>query len=771
MTVLLLAVLPLVAEEVAILLAPDGGAGGAGGVPAGGNGGTGGGAGGAGTVPAAGAVGGGGGGGGFTGPGGNGTRLGGGGGAGEGSGGNGGDFGGGGGGAAVINAVPATPGNGGYGAGGGGGANNSNGGTAGFGAGKGGNANTNFGQGGSAGNGYGGAVYVRQGGTITITDGTLPTGNTVVAGAGGAGPLGAGANGTSAGGAFYLDNVDLPYLVNAGNVAVIGNDIAGFGNFTKSGAGVLDLTANYLANGTTTVNGGTLIVDTTANIFGPAVVNNSGTLEVLNVVTGTVLVNAGGLLDGTGRVGATTVFGGISPGVNSIGALKVAGNYVQNPGSTYFVDINPNVQADIIQVSGSATINGGTVQVSAPVGNYGPGLRYLILQAQNGRTGFYNTVNFSPNITRPVRVLYSGGNVILATELTNAEFLSLARTFNQASVLQVLGAQNLPARLQPIYNGLLINSFDQARNGLDQLSGAVYGSLTSYARINGLLTGSLLMDEMSSNLERPANCGDNSDPLNMFSCGWNYWLKGRFTSGASSRGDASGLDTSSGGFLFGLDRWLSESTRVGIYGGYNHARLNVSHLEQAANFDAYDIGLSASQTLGTWYAMGFLGYGNNEYNVHRQIAFGDYASLNQSSYGGNLFNAGAEVGRAVNVSDALLIQPLAGLQILSLANRNVSENGDGASNLNVSGLDTSAFWSSLGARFTHFSTVGDMAFQTRGTARYLHDFLPDDHGAIVQFAGGGMPITVFGREPAKISSGAASAAPSPSAKRLGYLSI
>ena len=59
--------------------------------------------------------------------------------------------------------------------------------------------------------------------------------------------------------------------------------------------------------------------------------------------------------------------GTLAPG-NSIGTLNVNGTYTQAAGSTYQVEVNAAGQADRINVTGNATINGGTVQVLAQPG-------------------------------------------------------------------------------------------------------------------------------------------------------------------------------------------------------------------------------------------------------------------------------------------------------------------------------------------------------------------------------------------------------------------
>ena len=81
-------------------------------------------------------------------------------------------------------------------------------------------------------------------------------------------------------------------------------------------------------------------------------------------LAGAVTLNSGGVLSGTGRLGALVSNGGIIAPGNSIGTLNVNGNFTQN-GGIYQVEVNAAGQNDRINVTGSATLNGGTVQVLA----------------------------------------------------------------------------------------------------------------------------------------------------------------------------------------------------------------------------------------------------------------------------------------------------------------------------------------------------------------------------------------------------------------------
>src|SRR5690606_34916031 len=82
----------------------------------------------------------------------------------------------------------------------------------------------------------------------------------------------------------------------------------------------------------------------------------------------------------------------VAPG-NSIGTLNVNGDLVFAAGAIYEVEVDPTGTAsDLIAVTGTATLNGGTVQHIGLTGDYAPSSTRTILTAAGGVTGTFDAV-------------------------------------------------------------------------------------------------------------------------------------------------------------------------------------------------------------------------------------------------------------------------------------------------------------------------------------------------------------------------------------------
>lgn len=296
------------------------------------------------------------------------------------AGGNGG-FGGGGGAALNVNGFGTATGAGGFGGGGAGGGGLASPGAPGFG---GGHAASFVATGGGGGAGMGGAIFVQNGGTLTLGGNVTLNGASVSVGAGGNG--GGGNDGTAGlafgAGIFLQGNGNLVFAPAAASTQTVSNVIAdqtgvggtasnlnpaliGVGSYTltKNGAGNLTLGVTNTYSGGTTVNAGTLTTTASGALGAGAVAVSGGTLAIGGNETVATLNNGvgGAVTLGGGTLSTTTTTSLTSPGrVSLLNAGSLSGHGTINGPATFNFRNN-----------GSATFSGGTTTINQSVNNLG----------------------------------------------------------------------------------------------------------------------------------------------------------------------------------------------------------------------------------------------------------------------------------------------------------------------------------------------------------------------------------------------------------------
>ncbi len=255
------------------------------------------------------------------------------------------------------------------------------------------------------------------------------------------------------GGNLQLGTTSL--TINQDSNTSFSGSISGSGTLTKQGTGDLKLGGDSSFSGTANVNGGTLSV------------NGS-------YAGGTFVVNEGGLLGGNGTVGDTTIQGGSLGAGNSIGVLTVAGDLTLTSASTLVVEVDPAGNADLIDVTGSATLGGATVNVLAGAGIYAPVTDYTILTADGGISGTFGTIN--TNLAYLVPLLsYTVDTVSLKLTRNDVDYSTYAKTPNQAAIGNLIEALGYGSTL---YDTTLVMARGDVADDFETLTGGVYPSFT-----------------------------------------------------------------------------------------------------------------------------------------------------------------------------------------------------------------------------------------------------------------------------------------------------
>ena len=437
-----------------------------------------------------------------------------------------------------------------------------------------------------------------------------------------------------------------------GNALTLSGAIGGTGALTKAGTGTLVLSgASPTYGGMMTLAGGAL--------------NLAGTLG------GTLQVNAGTRLSGTGTLNNLVLAGTLAPG-NSIGTLSATGNVVIRAGATVEVEVAAAGGTDLLAAAGSATIEGGNVQVVAldPETQYVNGRSYTFLTAAGGRTGTFAGLSESSAFL-DFALGYTANSAFLTVSVVRT-FPDVALTFNQrqASIalmeFDVGGADALA-----VYNQLLLAEAELARAAFDAASGEIYP----------VLVASTLRQSdgrVSRLLGRAQALGSE---------GWGLWGSANGQDGRVD-GDGNGARFTHDGLggELGVDyRGPGNGWAIGFGGGYNEGGVRLRDRGSRAEADGWHVGGYARYgTGGTGFSATLAGaYASNEADVVRNITVGTLSRVATARVDVEGWSLGAELRYGLPIGGGWAMGPQ-----LRIAHARAQLGGfaeTGADSLNLTG--------------------------------------------------------------------------------------
>jgi len=525
-----------------------------------------------------------------------------------------------------------------------------------------------------------------------------------------------------------------------------------FESLLKQGGSVWTLTGTSTFTGATDVAAGGLVIN--------------GTLPSI------VTVN-GGYLGGTGTIaGLVNAFNGtVAPG-NSIGTLNVNGNVTFNNGSFYDVEINGAGQSDLISATGTATLNGGTVNIIPLGAGFKANTQYTILTAAGGVTGTFAAL--AP-LTAPLvqgQLSYDANNAYFLLQQV-AGFGTLGGlTPNQQAVSgsldQASFAGGTSAALGNAINTLAVLPDAGIRDGLNDLAGQVLADSRRFTvdqatAFQNVMWGAgvlgqgnamrLFVPTASSYASAPRDpirdAMASSDPASKIparavaTSGYGVWTSAygnwdrvsasstAFGANSVSGGAALGVEYSSGGFRAGVAAGGS-SGKLKSGGRADSVGSDAGHLgayvrDQVAGFDVAAAISYAFASLDSTRWIGFLG----------QTATGDWRAQTLAATFG--------LSRLFQVGGASA-EPFARLDWTGTRHQALSESGAPGVNqlLGVGSFDVLS--GASGVRFGYQTTGGNGLPASLGTTLGVrHDFSGTTPSVLTSFEGApAIPFTITG---------------------------
>ena len=610
-------------------------------------------------------------------------------------------------------------------------------------------------------------------GTMTLTGANTYTGGTSVAG--GTLKLGASDRLASTGSLFIFGNATFDlnnfsqtvgaFSSGVGTLATgtgsltFGNNlnrdfqgaITGSGGLIKQGTGTQTMSGDGSAyTGTTTINDGTMLV--TGNL------SNSATTA-----------NSSGTLGGTGTVGATTVNGTIAPGLaNAIGTLNVKGTYTQALNSFYNVNVNAAGFSDLVNVTGAANINGGTVQVTSAIGSYNPSTVYTILTSTLARTGNFADVTSNFAFLDPT-LTYDPNNVYLTLARNSIDFASIGITPNQISAgraLETLGMGN------PVVDAALVLTPEQARTAFDSVSGEIHPSLhalmldestvvrdtilgrqrldTAQGWAGTFATGFAEEDEAALAYAKKARKikGGPKWPVKapppVIAPIYGAWVQGYGNwTRLNSDGNAATLRASTGGAIGGVDVTLNHNWRFGIATGGGRTDARVDARGSSGTIDTFHLAAYGGGQIGDIMFRTGAAYSHHDITTTRTIAFPGFADTATANYGASTSQVFGEAAYRLHKS-WLATEAFGNLAYVRVNSDSFVESG-GPAALTVAEANTSVTFTTLGLRAqAPIPALGPWLMTARGSLGWQHAYNHIAPTSLMTFASGSAPFAIAG---------------------------
>ncbi|MDO5554264.1 MAG: autotransporter domain-containing protein [Planctomycetia bacterium] len=516
-------------------------------------------------------------------------------------------------------------------------------------------------------------------------------------------------------------SISAPSLINQ-----VDGEIIGFNSITAADSlinqGTIDSVTTINAPVSLANNGTISNVD---SINAQTSLVNNGTLENIGTITGKTRLENSGILKMTGDAKVTKFDTGslaINGGTLQVRLAPVSGG-----------EATPGVDNDVYDAqSADLTVTGGVISVvteSEPGGEFSVGDRYTVIQGRD------------ITVTEELSAQGDTGDELLrfVTSYDNDNYyLDVARAVLYGPMGTTENSQNMGNYIDTLGNNYVKGSdleevllaLDQYTDGdpdlaqyaLAQIDGAVYGSMATMEIQNMTIVNNTL-----ANYLRPQDvfcCSQNYDPCcptGMMPCpGLKMWGTYYGVNGdVDSDGNAFGGDYSVNGVLAGGDFSITPSFRFGGFFAYGDTEYQVNGLNEQANADSYKAGLYFVRSTNNGYLFGNFNYGWDNFSTIRNISFLERTNTGKTS--GTEWAGRLEKGFNIPLARSIF-QPFGAFQYLSLTTDAFSEEGTGATALNIDESEYNSYRSELGGRllwaFEGQRRTGNLFLQSS----WIHEF-------------------------------------------------
>lgn len=213
---------------------------------------------------------------------------------------------------------------------------------------------------------------------------------------------------------------------------------------------------------------------------------------------------------------------------------------------------------------------------------------------------------------------------------------------------------------------------------------------------------------------------------------WNSWVRGYgFGGRAGASTDVSAVDFKGGGFITGIDKWVSDTLVIGVNTGFAASNVNLQSGTGKADIDSFHLGVHFRQSNDDdSYLIGAITWGHNEFDSNRRTVGA------RASYSGNEVATYSEYGKRYCWNEVIVAPFISGQHIYSRVD-SFTESGGGLNNISVGDRTIDSFRGSIGCRLARPIQMSNCRMAVpEFRIQCTHEFL-DESPASGTFAGGG----------------------------------
>jgi fibronectin-binding autotransporter adhesin len=512
-------------------------------------------------------------------------------------------------------------------------------------------------------------------------------------------------------GGMLIGNVDLK--ADAANVVTLmaGSSIQGNlslgtnpqATLTLNGDNALPQSYSDAVSGTTTFAGALIKEGTgswnidTGDLSGVIETDvNNGALHSNTVLAGMVNVAAQGTLDGGPGVSGTLSNAGkvaVHDGDSAIG-----GNYVQSSTGTLAISLGSK-----LNVAGTATLNGGTLEITGADSGYVSNTHTNVLAAAGGVSGtFDQLVKDTGVVFTATTINYDANSVWLDT--TGLDVTTAAAgdgvSYTPASFGSARRVQGAFEQLDDkIATGDLADvpgDFLQAA-GQFQRAPTLQAAQASLQSLSGQLHAASAAMTFETIGASSRALSDRFDNLLDKGTGFGMWTHDLGMGGDMARAGFSDVGFQLNGWLVGNDRQIGRSGVAGYAFGQSQGQ---QRLHQGYDHDrsrSTEGMLYAAWLDGNWYTQGRVGFGHFQQDTTRQILLGEGTQGVGTQYGGNYDVAHGESGLRFQHGNTN-VTPFANVEYARIGRDGFAEQGAGGFGLRSNAQSLDRWQAGLGVR-------------------------------------------------------------------------